>query len=271
MSPAGLDLFKAFALGLITGLTELIPVSTAGHLLLVQRLANLDAQAFGAVFVPLLELAVLLGLIAVYLPRACRLVVHLADDPAARRFVLGLVLALLPAAVLGAIAHDLVHAALFNAWAVCFALIVGGGVLIWADRLGEAPRYHEAGAFPLSMCFLIGLAQCAALIPGVSRAGASIVGALCLGADRRAAADFSLWLAMPSLAGTLAYDLYRNPVALSSTSYAATAIGFAAAFVAAWCVARTLLEFASKRGFAPFAWWRVILGTLGLIALALGF
>jgi len=270
MSLFGLDLSKALTLGFIVGLTEFLPVSTAGHLLLVQRFSGLDAQALGAGFVSLAELAALLALLLVHGGRVWRTVAGVADDPAGRRFVLGLLLAFLPAAVLGALTHDFVRGALFNIWVVCFSLIVGGGVLLWADRLGHAPRHREASAFPLSMCLMIGLAQCAALIPGVSRAGATIVAALLLGADRRAAAEFSLWLAMPTLAGTLAYDLYRNPLAVNSASLLAAAIGFAAAFIVAWCVVRIFLDFASRRGFTPFAWWRVILGSLGLIGLALG-
>ncbi|HLH93859.1 MAG TPA: undecaprenyl-diphosphate phosphatase [Xanthobacteraceae bacterium] len=266
----GLDLFKALSLGLIAGLTEFLPVSTAAHLLFAQRFGRLDAQSLGAAFVPLIELAALAALLLVYGARIWRTAAATANDPAARRFAIGLLLAFLPSAVFGALVHDIVRGALFNVWAVAFALIVGGGVLLWAERLELAPRYHEATKFPLAMCLLIGLAQCAALIPGLSRAGVSIVAALLLGADRRSAADFSLWLAMPGLAATLAYDLYRNPVVLGSSSLGVAVTGFAAAFLAAWCVARTFLDFASSRGFAAFAWWRVILGSLALIGLALG-
>jgi undecaprenyl-diphosphatase len=265
----GFDPVKVVALGLMVGLTELLPVSTAAHLLLAQRFSGLDAQSLGAAFLPAAELGVLIALVAVYFLRLTEVARGMAGDPPARRFVLGLLIALLPAAALGALVHDLVRGALLNVWFVCFALIVGGGLLLWADRAVLTPRYREAKDFPLSLCVMIGIAQCAALIPGVSRTGATIVAALLGGAERRAAADFSLWLAMPMLAGTLAYDLYRSPAAANSVSLAA-AIGLAGAFLAAWSVARVFVDFASRRGFALFAWWRVILGTLGLIALALG-
>jgi undecaprenyl-diphosphatase len=267
----GLDLFKALALGLIVGLTEFLPVSTDGHLLLAQRLGGLDAHTLGASFVPFAELAALLALLSVYWRRlSAVLTATAADDASARRFLLCLLLATLPALILGALAHDFIRGALFNVWIVCFALIAGGAILAWADRPAAHPRYPDAKELPLSLFLLVALAQCVSLVPGVSRAGATIVATRLGGADRRAAADFSLWLAMPMLAGSLASDFYRNPPTMSSVGSAATAVGFAAAFVAAWCVARAFPDFVSQRGFAPFAWWRVILGSLGLMALALG-
>jgi undecaprenyl-diphosphatase len=159
---------------------------------------------------------------------------------------------------------------LLNVWIVCFALIVGGAVLSWVDQLDLKPRHHEATGFSLPMYLLIGLAQCLAVIPGVSRSGATIVAAMLLGADRRAAAEFSFWLAMPAMGGALAYDLYRNHGQMSADNTTIAAIGFAVSFVAAGFVVKTFLDFVSSHGFRLFAWWRVIIGSLGLIALALG-
>jgi undecaprenyl-diphosphatase len=265
-----LDLFKAWALGMIDGLTEFVPVSAAAHLLLVQRFLGLGDGDFGGSFAVLIRPGALMGLLSVYLFRLWHLMAGMLRDPAARRFVVGVLLAVLPAAVIGALAHDLVDAMLRNIWLICFVLIVGGAVLLWVDQLDLKPRQHEATAFSLPMYLGIGLAQCLALIPGVSRSGAAIVAAMWLGADRRAAAEFSLWLAIPTLAGALAFDLYRSPVPLHADNAVLIAIGFAAAFVAAWWVVRTLPDYVARRGLALFAWWRVIVGTLGLIALALG-
>ncbi len=265
----GFALFKAFALGALAGLTAFVPVSARGHLLLAQRFFGLDDPAFGGSFIALIELAALLALLSVYFGRLRRLATEMFSDPAARRFVIGVLVAFLPAAVVGALAHDLIAGMLLNVWIVCFALIVGGAVLLWVDQLALEPRHHEATGFSLPMYFIIGLAQCLALIPGVSRSGTGIVAALLLGADRRAAAEFSFWLAMPTLAGALAYDLYQSPVRMSADNVVMIAIGFAAAFAAAWCVVRTFLDYVSRHGLRLFAWWRVLVGSLGLIALAL--
>jgi undecaprenyl-diphosphatase len=266
-----LDLLKACALGMLDGLTEFVPVSAAGHLMLARRFLGFADEGFGQSFAMLIRLGALLGLVSVYFFRLRHLLAGMSRDPAARRFVIGLLLAVLPAAVIGVLAHDLVAGMLRNVWLVCFAMIVGGAVLLWIDRLDLAPRQHDATGFSLPMCLCIGLAQCLALVPGVSRSGATIVAAMGLGADRRAAAEFSLWLALPTLAGVLAYDLYRGRALLQLDGVAVlVAVGIAAAFVAAWWVVRAFVDYVARNGLALFAWWRVIVGTLGLIALALG-
>jgi undecaprenyl-diphosphatase len=263
---AWLDLLKALVLGLVEGLTQFIPVSAGGHLLLAQRFFGLG----GGVGTMPLELGALLGLVAAYGARVFALVLAAVHDPAARRFVIGILIAVLPAAVLGVLVREFIVGLMLNIWVVCFALIVGGAILLWVDRGERKARYAEAREFSLPMYLAIGVAQCLALIPGVSRAGASIVAAMWLGADRRAATDFSLWLALPTLAGALAFSLYRNGTTLSADNALAAAIGLAAAFVAAWLVVRSLLDYVGTEGLRLFAWWRVLLGSLGLIWLALG-
>ena len=270
MSFVGFDLFKAFALGTVEGLAAFVPVSSTGHLLLVQRFFGFDAEDFGKTFAVLIRLGAVLALLSVYLVRLWRLMTDMFSDPAARRFVMGVLVAFLPAALVGALAHDLIESMLLNVWIVCFALIVGGAVLLWVDQLDLEPRHHEATGFSLLMYFFIGLAQCLGLIPGVSRSGATIVAAMLLGADRRAAAEFSFWVAMPTMAGALAYDLYKDHGQMSVNHAIVVAIGFAASFVAAWIVVKTFLDYVSSHGLRLFAWWRVIVGSLGLIALALG-
>jgi undecaprenyl-diphosphatase len=150
---------------------------------------------------------------------------------------------------------------------ICIMLILGGFVLLWVDRWARSPRYHDITKFPLSMYFKIGLFQCLSMIPGTSRSGSTIVGGLLLGADKRAAAEFSFFLAMPTMAGAFAYDLYKNHEILSAADVKIIGVGFVAAFFAAVLVVRWLLGYVSRRGYSLFGWWRIIVGTLGMIGL----
>jgi undecaprenyl-diphosphatase len=264
------DLFKAFLLGIVEGLTEFIPVSSTGHLLLMQRFFGFGDDSFGKTFVVLIQLGAILAILSVYFARLWKIAVGMFSDPAARRFVIGVLVAFLPAVIVGVIAGSFIKETLFNPWVVCFTLIVGGAILLWVDQLDLQPRHHDATAFPLPMYLGIGLAQCVAMIPGVSRSGATIVSAMLFGSDKRAAAEFSFFLAMPTMAGAFAYDLFKNYKLMTADNLTLVAVGFITAFVAALIVVRTLLDYVSSRGFKLFAWWRVIVGTLGLIALALG-
>jgi len=265
-----LDLIKAIILGIVEGLTEFIPVSSTGHLLLVQHFFGFADDEFGKTFAVLIQFGAILALLSIYSVRLFGLAVGFFVNAAARRFVLGVLLAFLPAAVVGALAHDFIKAVLFNDWLICFTLIAGGAVLLWVDTLKLEPRYNDVTMFTLPMYFAIGVVQCVSMIPGVSRSGATIVGAMLLGADRRSSAEFSFWLAMPTMAGAFAYDLYKSHAQMSSDNTIIVAVGFAVSFVSAWFVVKTFLGYVQRHGFALFAWWRVIAGTLGLIGLALG-
>jgi undecaprenyl-diphosphatase len=265
-----LDIIKAIVLGIVEGLTEFVPVSSTGHLLLVQRFFGFTDEDFGKSFAVLIQFGAILALLSIYFVKLWKLAIGFFTDPAARRFVIGVLLAFLPAAVVGAIAHDFIKSVLFNEWLICFTLIAGGAVLLWIDMLDLKPRYHDAQTFTLPMYFMIGLVQCVSMIPGVSRSGATIVGAMLLGADRRSAAEFSFWLAMPTMAGAFAYDLYKSHGQMSSGNTILIAVGFAVSFVSAWIVVKTFLGYVQRHGFALFAWWRVLVGAVGLIALALG-
>jgi len=265
------DLFKAFVLGIVEGLTEFIPVSSTGHLLLVERFFGFDDDAFGKTFVVLIQLGAILAILSVYFARLWRIAIGMFSDPSARRFVIGVLVAFLPAAVIGAAAGGFIKGTLFNPWVVCFTLIVGGAILLWVDQLDLQPRYHDATAFPLPMYLGIGIAQCLAMIPGVSRSGATIVASMLFGSDKRSAAEFSFFLAMPTMVGAFAYDLFKNYHLMTADSMTIVAVGFVTAFFAALLVVKSLLDYVSSKGFGLFAWWRVIVGTLGLIGLALGF
>lgn len=265
-----LDVIKAIFLGIVEGLTEFIPVSSTGHLLLVGHFFGFDDDDFGKTFAVLIQLGAILALLSIYSVRLWQLAVGIFNDAQARRFVIGVLIAFLPAAVIGALAYKFIKEVLFNPWVVCVSLIIGGLILLWIDRLDLKPRYHEATRFTLPMYLVIGLAQCVSMIPGVSRSGATIVSAMLLGADRRAAAEFSFWLAMPTMAGAFAYDLYKNHAQMSSGNAALVAVGFIVSFISAWFVVKTFLGYVTRHGFALFVWWRVAVGTAGLIALALG-
>jgi undecaprenyl-diphosphatase len=264
------DIIKAIVLGVVEGLTEFVPVSSTGHLLLMQRFFGFADEEFGKTFAVLIQFGAILALLSIYFFRLWRIATGMFSDPDARRFVIGVLIAFLPAAVVGALAHDFIKAVLFNPWIICFTLIVGGAILLWIDSLELRPRYRDATKFTLPMYFIIGLAQCVSMIPGVSRSGTTIVSAMLLGADRRSAAEFSFWLAMPTMFGAFVYDLYKSRGQLTMDNSIIIAIGFAVSFISAWVVVKTFLGYVQRHGFGLFAWWRVVVGTLGLIALALG-
>jgi undecaprenyl-diphosphatase len=259
----------AALLGVLEGLTEFIPVSSTGHILLAGHF--LGFHSTGKAFEVLIQLGAILAILSVYSARLLAVARAVPHDPAARRFVAGVLLAFLPAAVVGVLLHGFIKTVLFETpLLVAVMLILGGIVLLWVDRRPERPRTEDAMHFSLPMAFKIGLFQCLALVPGVSRSGATIVGGLLLGASKRAAAEFSFFLSMPTMAGAFAYDLYKNRDVLSFDDATLIAIGFVCAFVSAVIVVRGLLDFVSRRGYAVFGWWRIVVGSAALLALALG-
>ena len=256
----------AALLGILEGLTEFIPVSSTGHVLLAGHFMGF--QSTGKAFEVLIQLGAILAILTVYFSRLWNMLVTLPKSLATQNLVLGILIAFLPAAVIGAFAHSFIKQVLFETpMLICIMLILGGLILLWVDRWAINPKYTDITRYPTSVYFGIGLFQCLAMIPGTSRSGSTIVGALLLGADKRSAAEFSFFLAMPTMAGAFAYDLYKNRDILSAADLPIIATGFICAFVVAILVVRQLLDFVSKRGYAPFAWWRLIVGILGLIGL----
>ncbi|MYZ49882.1 undecaprenyl-diphosphate phosphatase [Propylenella binzhouense] len=261
-----LKLLEAIFLGFLEGLTEFIPVSSTGHLLLATHF--LGFRTAGRSFEVLIQLGAILAILSVYFAKLWRVALALPDDPVARRFVLSILVAFLPAAFVGVLAHGFIKNVLFETpLLICITLIVGGVLLALLDRLDTAPVHRDAMLYPPGLAFRIGLFQTLAMIPGVSRSGATIAGALLMGCDKRSAAEFSFFLAMPTMAGAFAYDLYKNRDVISLDDAGVIALGFLAAFLAALVVVRSLLDFVSRHGFAPFAVWRIVVGTLGLLAL----
>ena len=263
------DLIKAIVLGVVEGFTEFLPVSSTGHLLLLQHFFGFGDDDFGKTFVVLIQLGAILAILSIYFQRLWQIALGALTDPAPRRFIIGVLIAFLPAAIIGAALHGFIKGVLFNPWIVCFSLIVGGGVLLWVDKLQLRPVHHDATAFPLLTYLWIGLCQCLAMIPGVSRSGATIVAAMLLGADRRSAAEFSFYLAMPTMAGAFVYELYKSWGTISASSPFIVAVGFGVSFISAWIVVKTFLDYVSSHGFSLFGWWRIIVGAVGLVALGL--
>ncbi len=181
-----------------------------------------------------------------------------------------MVLAFLPAAILGVALHQIITQVFFKSLTlISLALFIGGVALLWLDRLPLKPRYADIMDYPLRLSLGIGLFQTLSLIPGVSRSGATIAGALLLGTDKRSAAEYSFFLAMPMMAGAFAFDLYKNIDLIDGDAALLIAIGFVVAFLSALVVVRSFLGFVSRHGFAPFAWWRIAVGLGGLVAAAL--
>jgi undecaprenyl-diphosphatase len=257
------SIIDAIVLGIVEGVTEFVPVSSTAHLLFGEKLLGFSNEAF----VVLIQLGAILALLSVYAARLWQMITDLPRDRTTQRFALGVIIAFLPSAILGVIFHRIITEVFFNSITlISIALIVGGIVLLALDRMTLRPRFTNIMNYPLGLAFGIGLFQCLSLVPGVSRSGATIAGALILGTDKRSAAEYSFFLAMPTMAGAFAYDLYKNIDTMDASSAGLIAIGFVVAFLSALVVVRTFLSFVGRYGFAPFAYWRIAVGVLGLIA-----
>lgn len=251
---------NAVLLGLVEGLTEFLPVSSTGHLILLVDLIGFQGPP-GRVFEVAIQLGAILAICVVYFRRLWDVAINLGRDPRAMRFVVAILLAFLPAAVIGVFAHKFIKEMLFNPTVVSVALVVGGVAILVIERFLPTPRYHEVERFPATLALKIGFFQCIAMIPGVSRSGATILGALLMRVDRRTAAEFSFFLAIPTMLGATAYDLYKNWSSMTVDDGALIAVGFVVAFFAAALVVRTLVDFVGRYGFSPFGWYRIALGS----------
>lgn len=259
--------WHAILLGLIEGLTEYLPVSSTAHLLLTEKV--LGVSSTGRTFEVLIQLGAILALLTVYSAKLWKIACDLPRDPRTQRFVFAVLLAFLPAAIIGAGLHKIIKEVLFESpLLICTSLVVGGIVLLIVDRMKFTPRYNDVMDITPLTALKIGLCQCLALIPGVSRSGSTIVGAMFLGTDKRTAAEFSFFLAMPTMAGAFAYDLYKNWSQLTADDLTLIGFGFVSAFIAGVIVVRFVLDFISARGLSFFGWWRVIVGGIGLGAIA---
>lgn len=264
-----IEIFKAAILGVIEGLTEFLPVSSTGHLLLAEHFLGLSLgdETLDKTFAVLIQFGTILALVIVYFKKLWTMLLASPRDARARNFLIGIIIAFLPAALLGALLHGFIKNVLFNPLIVCIALVIGGIILLVVEELPIERRHKDATEFPLAMAIKIGLIQCLAMIPGVSRSGATIVGAMLLGAEKKAAAEFSFFLSIPTMAGAFTYDLLKNHQNISADGAFIIAVGFISAFISGLIVVTTFLKYVSRRGFGLFAWWRIIIGTAGLVGL----
>jgi undecaprenyl-diphosphatase len=259
---------SALFLGFIEGITEYLPVSSTGHLIVFIDLLGFVGPP-GKVFEIAIQMGAVSAVCVLYARKLFAIVTGLPSDPGARRFAFSIILAFIPAAILGVLLHDLIKTVLFSPSVVATTLILGGIAILIIERVKPQPHISQIEQMGLRTALSIGLTQCLALVPGVSRSGATIMGALLLGVERKAAAEFSFFLAIPTLLGATVYDLWKNRAGLDSDGMLLILTGFLTAFVVAMVTVKWLIGFVSRHGFAPFAWYRIAFGTLLAVILYL--
>ena len=260
-----LALLKALFLGLIEGLTEFLPISSTGHLILFGHLIDFKSDS-GRVFEVVIQFGAILAVCWLYRQKIIALIRgFFSGEVHARRFAINVFVAFLPAVVIGVLAVDFIKQVLFSPLVVAFALIIGGLIIFAVEAREYKPKTIEATDISFKQSILVGFAQCVAMVPGTSRSGASMIGGMLLGLSRKAATEFSFFLAMPTMLGAATYDLFRNANVLTSDNLVNISVGFMAAFVAALLVIKALVKFVEKHSLRVFAWYRIVLGILILI------
>ncbi|MFM8754810.1 MAG: undecaprenyl-diphosphate phosphatase [Phenylobacterium sp.] len=258
---------SAIILGVVEGLTEFIPVSSTGHLLLAKMALGLP-PGFWDTFIVLIQLGAILGVVALYFRKLWDVATSLPVSQRSRHFVMSVLVAFLPGALAGALLHDLIKGVLFESpRLICWSLIIGGVVLLVIDRRAPPARENDAMALSLRTSLIIGLFQTLALIPGVSRSGGTIVGAMLMGVEKKAAAEFSFFLAMPTMAGAFVLDFWSSRGDIQGDRIGLLALGFLVSFIVGYAVVKFMLEIVGRAGFAPFGWWRIVVGAAGLVLL----
>jgi undecaprenyl-diphosphatase len=252
-------LLNALILGIVEGLTEFLPISSTGHLILVGDLLHFNNEK-GKLFEIVIQSGAILAVCWEYRGKIFSVIKGLPTEAVARRFVINLAIAFMPLAVLGLIFGKAIKAHLFNPVSVATAFIVGAFVIIWAERRQHSIRIREVDDLTWSDALKLGLAQALALIPGTSRSGATIIGGLFFGLSRKAAAEFSFFLAIPTLFAATAYELYKARSLLSLSDLDMFAVGFIAAFISAFLAVRGLLRYIVRHDFTIFAWYRIVFG-----------
>lgn len=261
------DILVSVWLGIVEGLTEFLPVSSTGHLLVAERLLGLGEE--WEVFTIVIQLGAILAVVVIYFQTFWQALIHLPTSADARRFALGVIIAFLPAAVVGVLVKKWLDSTLLNP-ALAMPIIaaswfVGGVIILVLERMSPRPRYFDGERLPLSKAFQIGLCQILSLIPGTSRSGATILGGELLGVDRVAATKFTFYLAVPTMLGATVFELYKKGGELSHGQGLDIAVGFVVSFIVAYVVIRQFLVIVARYGLAPFGWYRIA----AAIALAL--
>ena len=258
-------LLKALVMGVVEGLTEFLPISSTGHLILTSSLLGMDDDK-GKVFEIFIQTGAMLAIVWEYRARFARVLAGLVSEPAAQRFVINLIVAFLPAAVIGLAFGKTIKAHLFKPVPVAIAFIVGALVILWAERRrGAVVRVESVDDMSWQDALKVGFAQCFALIPGTSRSGATIIGGMLFGLSRKAATEFSFFLAVPTLVAAGAYDMLKNRALFAAHDLGWFAVGFVAAFISAFLCVRWLLRFIATHDFTPFAWYRIVFGAVVLV------
>jgi undecaprenyl-diphosphatase len=262
-------LLKALVLGIVEGLTEFLPISSTGHLILASSLLNFN-DATAKVFEAVIQSGAMLAIVWEYRRKFWGAAVGCVSDAAARRFIGQLIVAFLPAAVLGFVFSRAIKHWLFRPVPVAVAFIIGAVVILWVERRRRSARVEDVDAMTVGDAFKVGLAQTLALVPGTSRSGATIIGGMLFGLSRKAATEFSFFLAVPTLLAAATYDLYKHRGLLHSRELGFFAVGFAAAFVSAFLCVRWLLRYISRNNFNAFAWYRIAFGLVILVTAYFG-
>ena len=258
-------LLKGAILGLVEGATEFIPVSSTGHLIVVSNwLGLVDERA--KTFDVFIQLGAILAIVWLYRARLWRTLVAARHQAASRRFLGNLLIAFLPAAIIGVLTHEWIKVRLFNPTVVAVALVVGGVLILLIERWAPAPKVNDVNEVPARTAFGIGLAQVLALIPGTSRSGATIMGGYALGLSRIAATEFSFFLAIPVMFAATLYDLMKSWSVLAPSDIPVFAIGFMVSFVSALIVVKAFLSYVSGHTFRVFAWYRIAFGAVLLLS-----
>ncbi len=258
-------LIKAALMGIVEGLTEFLPISSTGHLILAGSLLDFTG-AKAKVFEIAIQTGAILAVVIVYWQKIAGTVVALPSSRAAQRFALNVLIAFLPAVVLGLAFGKVIKAHLFTPQVVATTFILGAFVILWAERRPQsAARVHRVDDMTALDALKVGLVQCFAMIPGTSRSGATIIGGMLLGLSRQAATDFSFFLAIPTLIGAGAYSLYKERALLSLADLPMFAVGLLFSFVSAWVCVRWLLRYIATHSFVAFAWYRIAFGLIVLL------
>ena len=261
--------FQAFILGIVEGLTEFLPISSTGHLIVAGDLLGFEGQASTA-FKIIIQLGAILAVMWEFRQRIWSVVSGVHHQPAAQRFTLNLFVAFIPAVILGLAFADLIEQWLFNPITVATALIIGGVIMIWAERREHQIQAPTVDDMSWKLALKVGLAQCLALIPGTSRSGATIIGGLVFGLSRKAATEFSFFLAMPTMVAATVYSLFKYRDSLHLSDLPVFAIGFITTFIVAMITVRALLRFIANHSYAVFAWYRIGFGLLILMTWQFG-
>lgn len=257
-------LLKALILGIVEGLTEFLPISSTGHLIIVGDLLGYTDES-SKVFKIVIQLGAILAVCWDYRARLTQLVVGLPRDAGEQRFAALLLIGFLPAAILGVMFHSTIKALLFNPITVATALIVGGLIILYVEKRAYHPRIHSVDEMRWPDALKVGFAQALAMIPGTSRSGATIMGGLIFGLSRKAATEFSFFLAIPTMFAATIYDLYKNWALLRMEDLPVFAVGFVAAFISAMWAVRSFIRFISNHTFVVFAWYRIVFGVIVLL------